>query len=1472
MSCIISSKDNKVRLSVIGLALALLFFSSNFIIPLEGFASVKENDWSAVTGTAEPVNPALNSRYGRVVIEDFNNFTNIDISNTTSIVNTYTGRAYLPGSGTSPRSDIRDVSNDDRTRNFSRFTGRAVAQDGKFYIRSSRGSGQISVYASLNSFMNNGNKIDSFNLPFQSHSYYQMIYVNGHLYFSNSNTVQKLRLSDKREVPCSLSAAGSTSWAWGGGNQCGLTTDGEYIYTYSGNLLRIYNMQENLLRQVNLPEAQRSLSTCFSAGHYFYPVDYSRGNMVRRVDADAGIIVPYNDVAMTGFDYLTCFNYDYFGNSLIMTNGNAGNNPDTTWTVDNLCHNFGGTGGLDYISFLQSKPLYQKLPTIGAARITWFEHKPQGTDIVYNMTVDGKNWVNMQNGTNHVFKNRGSCLIWNATITTNDNETGPYIDKVIIEFDLIANPVPFLPSSDNWQGNSTPTLKWNFTDPDKGDHQSDYLVEIYDEENLDNLLYNTSFINSTFTEHTVAEPLEDGIYYWRVRTKDSYHAASNYSALKKFKIDVTKPVGNITIEEGLLSVNEKLVDLAINATDNGSGVADMQIIGDRGDEGPWEEYKTEKRIALTPLDGLKTIGVRFKDHAGIISEVFNDSIYLDYNAPGDIVVGSSTHPDPLLYYNSTLPVFYWELPEEVSGIKGYSYMVDSEAMTQPSKVLYTQNSHLTGTYPGEFAGLSDGTWYFHITSCDIYDQWGNTSHFLFNIDSANPFISEMDPPADNWFNVTEVRSSFICEDVYGLDTDSIRYSWRRDGDNTFSPWTAENMEFEVLETDSDDVALKVRAWTDIPVNEGSGNAVKWRVVDLAGNGPVVSEKRSIRVDRTPVGASDPIPEEDDMFPADEAVDEGILCGITFSDSEGSGVDGKTIEYSISAWGDDDKYFLNWTTIGNNMVKEIIEVMINVRFEAGRDNYIRWRAKDAVGNGYTISEPVKVRINSPPVPIIDRPDDDAIFEQGTSIHLNATGTEDREGDELSYYWEIKAKTSKKTFFRGHGIGTDAILDQPGKYQLYLYVDDGHGFNESLKQELEIVAKPSEKEAEERWDDTTDSDGDMLPDWWEKINGLDPNDPGDATPEKLDEYNMELNERKAKSDTEEGSLGEYWWLFVVIGVLVLIFVIIMILVAARKKGKEKETKKAIPAPPPASFHPYSQGQNLNVAPSGYGQMNTAAYGGAYGGRSPQYGAVPSPPQFSLPPGPGYASTYQSGMPGGLDQQAAPMFPSLPAPTQSATTPIEPAYLLPSFSTDQGIQDMNLLALPPPSDEEITPAQVPDATSPMPFLAPILDKSPLVQCDTPAGVSTPDPLSPPIISPDNPDTALNALLDIPGVPPVSAPPSQGEVVLSPIEPVSSEQISAPPVQSAPAFPDSSTGDLLQDAPVLLPYESPLQDSTVPSPPASPLADTAPSPTEEPVGVNVNTVVQCHACGTSYEVMDSTRPVIIECPVCHEQGYLSE
>ncbi|MDP6155387.1 MAG: hypothetical protein QF682_04510 [Candidatus Thermoplasmatota archaeon] len=1280
----------------------LLLFPNPFYHTSDKEFSVTHIDPALKYGSIES-EPSPATRNDNVLVEDFSTMENIDFSNTTVVVDTYNKDVHLRGQGT-PKSNIRQVTQHDHFVAHNGFNSMAVDENGRYYHLNAGGGTTVEIFNDWTDYFNSQPRIDTINIPESQHST-QMFIANGHLYTSSeaSDTLRKVRLGDKATVQSNIKHARTSSWGWRGPRQQGVACDGVYIYTWSDTTLKVWDLNENLLRTVNGLPNKNSYSTCFAVGHYFYTVAYSQARITHRVDGDTGSIHSYTNEVFISNSYVVDASYDYFHNRLF-----TGLGWSNTYALDNVADVWGNLEGFTN-GTIQSKPIYQKWPMVGAAKMTWFEYKPQGTDIVYNMTADGEKWVTGQNASWHVFDNRGSRLMWNATLTTKDPDVTPGIDSIIIQYDLVSDPEPFAPVSSIWQGNNTPKLEWNFTDPDAGDGQSDYHLEIFDKPEMEKLVYNSSWVNSTKPEHTVGMELEDGTYYWRVRTKDCFHAASNFSVFKKIMIDVTKPVGNITIEEGAVTVNENLVDLVINATDNGSGIADMQIIGDRGNVGPWEEYGTEKRIALTQTDGLKKIGVRFRDHAGIVSDVFNDSIYFDLKGPGDLVISSPTHPDELIYYNSTLPVFQWQSPIEVAGIKGYSYMLDGSPITEPTKVIYTTNSHLTGTFPGEFSGLADGTWYFHISSCDIYDQWSNMTHFRINIDTSVPIISDLGPDSTVWYNGTSVDAYVIFEDPdsFGLNLDSMMYSYRKDGDNSFSPWTMENLEFEVVDKGISENPIKVRADVKIELSEGFDNIIRWRISDLAGNGPSISNDLKVKIDMSPVVFSKPTPDEEEIF-----LDSMIVCGITITDTGGSGVDGKTVEYCISNWGDNEGNYVNWTSVGNNMVLENMDVVLDIRFERGRDNYIKWRATDAVGNGFSVSDGYRIRINSPPIPVIDTPRPDAVFEEGSTISINGTGTIDIDRDELSYHWQIKNRTTKKIVYRGNGVTTTAVLYLPGEYIILLFVDDGYGFNESTSIEIEILPKPSKEEVQERWEDTTDSDGDSLPDWWEKINGLDPEDPNDATDESLESYYQGLDKQNKQKETSKGFLANYWWVLICIAALVLLMIIIVLLMTARRKKKDKEAQAAI-----GKMGRVPQGDQIGTYPQGMagpnGQFNSFGQPGTQN-------SMAHPNQLSpLPSGPGIVSpyvgyqqqtgygcqalTYQSLTP---PTQLAPV--ALPAQTQNA--PAQPdgtTYGLPAFTTDQGTLDLNRLALPElgstidttiPGTPEMPGADLPPAMEPL------------------------------------------------------------------------------------------------------------------------------------------------------------------------------
>ena len=1212
------------------------------------------------------------TRYSNQILEDFDNWDNINPKRTDCLIDTKAGRAVFWGS---------------RPLWPAQYTGSMG-----LYTRS-HGGGYSPKYdeywyphwagSTIYRYNRNGNQIGSFNTGQN-----QMMQVwgdrDGTYYTANwgSNTIT--RRSDM---------GSGTIWTYWIGTTAGaVCCDDNYVYALGWCQTSIHILNKNngqRIRQYNLQGSTRCYgSLAYANGLLYvggYNNDYSRVGIVNAQTGDyiGDFRVQENiyNMAYNGEEYLISSNghtvYKYKisnGNSYVGT----GAQPPTT------------------VSHVQSKVLYSEWPTVGAFKITSYEYKPQGTNIRYNVSSNGKNWVTVANNTTYYPPDKFSYMMWNATITTENDQVRPYIDRIFVEFDLVETPIPYGPNSSMWQGSRTPTLVWNFTDPDEGDHQSDYLVEIFNDSNMENLVYNSSWVNSTDPQHTVREDLDDGAYYWRVKTKDSMHAASNYSGLKKIMIDVTKPLGHIIIEEGAFSVNEQLVDLEIYAMDNTSGMVDMQIIRDSGVVGPWEEYTTKKRIVLSPIDGMKTIGVRFRDTAGIISDTFNDTVYLDLLAPVPINITSPTHPDPEVYYNSIEPVFRWDPPYEVTGIKGYSYTLDTSPRLEPGKVVYSLNGDITDTVPGEFPGLIDGSWYFHIACCDVYDQWGNTSHFQINIDSTDPVILELTPDNDPWYNVSSIRTGVVFEDMdgFGLDLSSIQYSYKK-ADGTFTPWTEDALRIEVMETGIKNNPRKVRAGVDLGLVEGVGNSIRWQVTDISGNGPVFSRKHDFKADFTNVIFIDPVPEGSEISNEDT-----VPCGITISDGEGSGVDGKTVQYGISHWGSEPGYFINWTPINNNNVIGTMEVLMTIPFDPGKDNYIKWRAKDAVGNGYQESDTYRVWVNSPPIPEIYFPYDEEEIKGGEVV-LNATGTYDNEGDELAYYWEIKNGTSKKRVFSASGIKAVANLEEAGKYLVYLFVDDGYGFNVSTRVDIYFTPKM----------------------------------PVIVNPNGMDE--------PGEKEGEDESIYTRWkWHMVGVGCLLLLLILVIIVTSKKRRGNEKgedETPKPIPRserPYPVGtrdfHHPqysemyrtYQQSPPISRYPTSSmsntgGGMQNMGFGTQSGGTTIAMGYPPwqprleanNPPLAERPALPMYTETGTHAPPPSemsvQQQVVSPPSPSghgpidvaqYPQPVSSPpTTPqAEPTYALPTFSSDEGIQNLNLMALPPARVEE---APVPFSQEPTP-----------------------------------------------------------------------------------------------------------------------------------------------------------------------------
>jgi hypothetical protein len=671
-------------------------------------------------------------------------------------------------------------------------------------------------------------------------------------------------------------------------------------------------------------------------------------------------------------------------------------------------------------------------------------------------------------------------------------------------------------------------------------------------------------------------------------------------------------------------------------------------------------------------------------------------------------------------------------------------------------------------------------------------------------------------PETEWYKTNTITSSIIVRDAgSGVDPGSLEARISTSGPGDFGGWMSIDAENIIEDAEN---SYKITVTFDYA--EGKDNFLMFRGTDLVGNPFTLSDKFNLKIDRSPVHFGSFTPLEDEY-----ADSNNVECFIQIFD-DGTGVDPVTIEYSISnGGGDDENNYGPWKKVINVVDGNPTQVLLELEFDWGTDNYIRWRADDLMGTGYNISIPYRVWVNSRPDVVISAPDEGSLFRFDSVILFDASASFDEDGDNLSYYWTSNVSANRS-------LGTGAVMNArlaPGKHTITVFVSDGHGYNESEKIKIAVSSSA---------DYEMDSDGDGFSDGFERESGTDPNNGEDSPEGEPDIVNTE----------SAGILGEgSSMLFIILGgILALIIVVLIILIIVRKK---KNGKKDVPpsSPPPfqqspygPSSHPYPQGQHMYTGKQGYGAAP----------QPQRHGGMPGM-QFSqlmLPPGPGL-NVQQSGG-GSPNQFGQPQLPQYGQSSQQTPnnqagqgmgTVGSTAYSLPSFSTEQGPQYLERMALPPgpsPSDQTImNPAPPTQITTPdlavQPFAFPIVGamETPFPLPEEPLIPMESTPQFPPEPIPKSPDTPP---LELPDGPPPD--PSQTS-----------------DLSELDAYL-STLGDMAE-APEPIPQEPP-------GPP--PMLPNGASPEPE----TKNITMQCHSCGNNYNAEISELPSLVTCTVCQTQG----
>ncbi len=206
---------------------------------------------------------------------------------------------------------------------------------------------------------------------------------------------------------------------------------------------------------------------------------------------------------------------------------------------------------------------------------------------------------------------------------------------------------------------------------------------------LDNVSWSTWEAYATSKSYTLSAG--DGTKNLYVQYRDT---AGNISTAYRGTIilDTLAPTGSVSLNSGDTSASSPAMTATISATDGGSGVSSMQLSWDNITWQAWEAYAITKSVTASSDVGTKTLYIRFKDLAGNISAVANDSITLVSSSTSGPTLSVSTLANGTVTNNATLNIS--GTVSDSDGVAGLT--INSKAVTITSGSFNSTVSLVTG--------------------------------------------------------------------------------------------------------------------------------------------------------------------------------------------------------------------------------------------------------------------------------------------------------------------------------------------------------------------------------------------------------------------------------------------------------------------------------------------------------------------------------------------------------------------------------------------------------------------------------------------------------------------------------------------------------------------------------------------------------------------------------------------------------
>jgi N-acetylneuraminic acid mutarotase len=168
-----------------------------------------------------------------------------------------------------------------------------------------------------------------------------------------------------------------------------------------------------------------------------------------------------------------------------------------------------------------------------------------------------------------------------------------------------------------------------------------------------------------------------------------------------------------------------------------------------------EDLFNSHKIENSLNDGIYYWQVRLRDNYGSWSpwsEYF--ILKIDTEQPTVPKIDCLSHPLESVWYRNDRVRFDWYESTDISGIGGYSYILDSSPDAEPSNNITMTTEEFERKHNSvDFAGLAifdnapDGVLYFHLKAVDTLGTWSNIATRMVRIDTQASEVIDLTPKA-----------------------------------------------------------------------------------------------------------------------------------------------------------------------------------------------------------------------------------------------------------------------------------------------------------------------------------------------------------------------------------------------------------------------------------------------------------------------------------------------------------------------------------------------------------------------------------------------------------------------------------------------------------------------------------------------------------------------------------------------------